>query len=224
MVLNYDLTKINGGDFRQVTHRPVRDEHGSPLMGDDGVPLLELSPVTDALIYYTVSIGMGTITRRNQTEFYRRATLVGRTLEPFVVAPLARYDRTLWRRDQDGEHLLATMESDDGYIAAMREHVADVYGVVDTEQWRATEEEITTHLAWNRTGDFNTVIDVRPGAPTYVARRTRSIMESAPLSMEVTLDDVRAHIGLVTNATVKRRAAFDAWLLARLASANESAL
>jgi hypothetical protein len=62
MALHWDLTEITDHENRCFYH----DENGAEGPGD------YMEPVTNALIWSTMGIGMGEITEENYEEFYRR--------------------------------------------------------------------------------------------------------------------------------------------------------
>lgn len=85
MSLNWNLSKIDGyKDVCYERHVGSPEEMGEmerrvTLTGpdwawedDSHTALVRLSPITHALIWHTMAIGMGSITERNWQEFYRR--------------------------------------------------------------------------------------------------------------------------------------------------------
>lgn len=72
MALTWDLTKIKDHD----TICFIETETGE--VDEDGKPLVRLNPVTEALIWTTMGVGIGRITEDNAGEFYARAYIMER--------------------------------------------------------------------------------------------------------------------------------------------------
>lgn len=81
MSLNWDLSKINGGDFKAVTQieSPYDDPNEGIKKGD-----MIRNPVTTAIIWATMAVGLGEITEKNFEEFYRRLHLWEHSVQSFL--------------------------------------------------------------------------------------------------------------------------------------------
>ena len=67
MSLNYDLGKIQ--NFKDLCWLPNE-------VGEDGKQTFSLNPVTRALTFHAMGIGMGSITKKNWKEFFIRVAAV----------------------------------------------------------------------------------------------------------------------------------------------------
>ena len=68
MALSYDFTNIK--DYKQTVWIPTDEKD------DDGEPLVRMNPVTHALIFGTISVGLGSITDKNIDEFVGRFRII----------------------------------------------------------------------------------------------------------------------------------------------------
>lgn len=84
MSLNYDLQKID--NFRDLCYeRKPLDEltGGGDWWEEDGEGVRQ-NPVTKSLIFATMEVGLGSITKQNAVEFYARLSLVEKVRGAYV--------------------------------------------------------------------------------------------------------------------------------------------
>jgi hypothetical protein len=73
MALSWDITRVK--DHKTVCYREALDDDGKPELDDDGKPLHQLAPLTNALIWATITVDLGEITEANYREFAWRLRL-----------------------------------------------------------------------------------------------------------------------------------------------------
>lgn len=93
MALHWDLTAIEA--HKTLCWINVRE-------GEDGKEVADINPVTDALIWSTMAVGMGKITDENYEEFYRRTRALASIHGPML-------------RNSDGGNAIA--------LADVRDHI-----------------------------------------------------------------------------------------------------
>lgn len=81
MSLDFDVSKVK--NFDVLTSIP--DPYGRNK--EDGTPKLSWHPVTNALIWATISVGMSSITEKNWIEFFQRVRAVERVSGAYVNRP-----------------------------------------------------------------------------------------------------------------------------------------
>jgi hypothetical protein len=73
MALTWDITRIK--DHKAVCYRDALDDDGKPEKDADGNQLFQLQPLTEALIWATITVDLGEITEDNYREFAWRLRL-----------------------------------------------------------------------------------------------------------------------------------------------------
>jgi hypothetical protein len=75
MALHWNIGDI--ANFKELCHINVRTN-------DKGEEICDIHPVTDALIWSCMSVGMGEITEQNYEEFYRRMVALAKIHGPML--------------------------------------------------------------------------------------------------------------------------------------------
>ena len=82
MALHWDITAIPD----EVRWVDARDDDGNLIMDEEtGKPQKQISPTTDALIWASMSVDMGEITKKNYQKFAERLNLIQNLDGPFMV-------------------------------------------------------------------------------------------------------------------------------------------
>ena len=87
MSLNWDLTKIDG--YETLCWMPDPSSDTADPNGDGKV----MNPVTHALIWSTISVGIGEITEANAQEFFTRLSMYERVYGPMLTVYNAETDQ-----------------------------------------------------------------------------------------------------------------------------------
>jgi hypothetical protein len=152
MSLNWDLTKIENS--QELCYTEARDDEGEVEMNPEtGEPFYRLQPLTEALIFATMTVDLGEITEANYEEFWWRLQLYAVTTDHHLLIRHAT--------DDDGNE---TTEGYDPTLEEIRQHVGMKVNVCDT-----TTAKYMTKLRqiWKRE------------APTRKARREREADKNA---------------------------------------------
>ena len=79
MSLNWNVEKID--NYKQVCWLPTGEKH------EDGTEKTRLNPVTEALIFGTMSVGLGSITDKNVDEFAARFRIIEKCHGAMLIKP-----------------------------------------------------------------------------------------------------------------------------------------
>lgn len=88
MSLDFDVSRVKNFDVLTSIPNPYGQKN------EDGTPKLSWHPVTDALIWATMAIGMNNITEKNWIEFFQRIRAIERVSGAYVNRPnvTSRFD------------------------------------------------------------------------------------------------------------------------------------
>lgn len=84
MPLTWSLPDDGSGDFSRF-YKPSLNSKGEPEKSPEGKPLFRLKAMTDYLIWTTMNVGMGSITKKNWKRFYRRVHILEQVRGPNIM-------------------------------------------------------------------------------------------------------------------------------------------